>query len=165
MHVDIRQRGDSAASTLPLDQNNPLLCQHDGTAACPACLVRAARELVAASDALDHAQARALAAWGEGYRTGAEATEERAHSEGRAEAIAEIKAVHDGLADTWGRMAPDVNPWLVLCGSCRRNGRRGGCRDCRDGDRSAFGLPHPDDFPGLGDVTGITAARPVRGAA
>lgn len=38
--------------------------------------------------------------------------------------------------------------WTVLCGRCRRNGRRDGCTGCEVRDPISYGKPHPDDFQG-----------------
>lgn len=73
---------------------------------------------------------------------------EAAESAGYLAAVADIKAVHRDLADTWGRMAPDFNPWHVCCRECRRRGHRTGCRSCEDRTRATFSQPHPDDWTG-----------------
>jgi hypothetical protein len=50
------------------------------------------------------------------------------------------RAQHAALAD--------VGRWIVLCGQCRRNGRREDCQRCEVRTPGTFGLPHADDFRG-----------------
>jgi len=60
-------------------------------------------------------------------------------------AVKSIKAAqHRALAD----LETECERWLVLCGPCRRNGRRERCPRCEHRTRETFGQPHPDDYQG-----------------
>jgi hypothetical protein len=87
----------SPVPTLDVQPNAPA-CRHDSTAACPACLVSAARELVAYSDALAAAEARAHAAWAEGYQAAASASYQRGLADGYAACEADREAEWRAIA-------------------------------------------------------------------
>jgi hypothetical protein len=127
-------------------QSSALPCQHDGTTPCGACL---AAELVAASDVIDQAEARARAAWADGYAAAQRLTREAAEAEGYARAIADVKAAQHGVAGVLRELADgEAARWHLCCPACRRDGHRAGCRDCEARSRETFAAPMPGDYPG-----------------
>lgn len=76
---------------------------------------------------------------------------ERGWDEGRVNLIGDEKRAQVALIRLFRESAP-VGRWLLLCGPCRRNGRRVGCRRCQNRTRETFGQPHEDDFTGKGDA-------------
>lgn len=79
----------------------------------------------------------ALEARRDGYRTG--------YAAGWIAAFKAVKrAQHQAVTD----LETECERWLVLCGPCRRNGRRERCDRCEHRTRETFGQPHPDDYQG-----------------
>jgi len=145
-------------------ESNAPACRHDSTAACTACVVTAARELVAYSDAIDQAEARARAAWAEGYRAAAEAVAERARSEGYSEAVADVKAAEHGIVRVFREVAEaEAARWHLCCPACRLAGHRAGCRDCQDRTRETFADPMPGEYAG-GPVAWLPEPASMRAA-
>jgi hypothetical protein len=124
--------------------------------------VSAARELVAYSDAIDQAEARARAAWSEGYRAAATATYPRAFAEGYAACDAELAVLWRAVAEPVAHGGPSYavverERWHLCCLPCRRAGHRAGCRDCQDRTRETFAEPMPGDYRGGPIVRGAAA--------
>lgn len=70
---------------------------------------------------------------------------------GRADGYAQgvtamAEAYKRGLKNSYASARREADRWTVLCGSCRRNGRRDDCTRCEVRNRETFGLPHPDDY-------------------
>jgi hypothetical protein len=125
--------------------------------------VSAARELIAVSDALDAAEARARSGWASGYRAGADAARERSHSEGYAAAVADIKRTERELvAAVRGVGELLAARWHLCCPACRLAGHRAGCRDCQARTRETFAGPLPGEYAG-GPVAWLPGWAPGSG--
>lgn len=79
----------------------------------------------------------AVEAWQDGYELGL--------VDG---AAAQATAYKRALLGRYRDAQLEAARWTVLCGPCRRNGRRDGCTRCEVRTREDFGRSHPDDFQG-----------------